>query len=1116
MMQFEDILQKTQKRLDKDQLEAVYADTNCVVSAGAGSGKTTVLSYRFLRLVLQRKARVDEILTLTFTRKAAAEMHQRIHQHLLLCKDDPEIAKQLATFSEAPISTLDSFCTTIVRSDSVAFGIAQDFVIDDEQNTKNARKVAKALIDSWPQSEGARIVSELYAPDDLLDEVLLPLATKHYFLPKKVEEGLADTIFEAVRAEYESSLQQFLTLLDRYAAFTDSTKTVQGYKDDALLLQNKIQSCASITELKELLCSKIGHRRAPGKGKSEDFQYLKESLPEFRLVRKKLCIALSILTGREQLDAVIDFCTDFVDAYQKEKRISGVLTFSDVSSLAVEMLIKNKSLRAYYKSKYRYIMIDEFQDNNEQQKALLYLLAEQPGQEGEGVPSASCLQRDKLFFVGDEKQSIYRFRGSDVSVFKQLSAELTSVGGASYELATNYRSEPALIQWFNMIFPSIMAHGNESYEADFKELSFRNPTQGIHSSCTLLIKDYEPDKSEAEEEEAKDSDAEAYAVASMLRNMLDGDEYLIPCEQGRRRPQPNDIALLLRSTSNQLSFEKAFRRLDIPYTVQAARSLMLESVANDLYAMLQLALYPDDKLAYAIVLRSPFCNLSDSAIAIAVDNPIFAEDLDLKEPDRSRLLTCKAFYERLLWVIANQGLSDVAQALWYESGYYLSLATKPESQVYLEHFTFFHRLAQMQEQQDKSISQFLDFLRENLAQNEKIDDLQVIKELEQGVQIMSIHKSKGLEFPIVVLANTGSKAKNRSKAYSDYGPCALPFALKSPYFVSETKQEYAQHAGQLFEEGLDQALDRAELKRLLYVALTRAETHLVISGVFGKQNRDTAEDAQASTHLKMLCDSLGLAIDQIDEREDDFLRIRKIQSVAETLFYTGNRTEEELFVKHIAQARLWYDRSSAPYSVQKIRYATTALVQPSQPVVSAMLPSLPADEILSAYAEEQVTGFGTFVHRLCEQYLRNTSLEDIRDLLPSELSRVLNASELSTIIKDAQLLCENLFRSSWYAEEIAPYPCETEVGFFQAWEHEGRRIVVEGSIDLLVHTSQGLLVVDFKTDRYYSAEAHRQQVETYMEAVRRIYGQPVRGCVLYLRNLDAMVTWEKGNDKNTV
>ncbi|NCC63928.1 MAG: hypothetical protein EOM15_04660 [Spirochaetia bacterium] len=1116
MMQFEDILQKTQKNLDKDQLEAVYADTNCVVSAGAGSGKTTVLSYRFLRLVLQRKAKVDEILTLTFTRKAAAEMHQRIHQHLLLCKDDPEIAKQLATFSEAPISTLDSFCTTIVRGDSVAFGIAQDFVIDDEQNNKNARKVAKELIDCWPQSKGARIVSELYAPDVLLDEVLLPLANKHYFLPKMVEKGLADTIFEAVRAEYESSLDQFLTLLNRYTAFTDSTKTVQGYRDDALVLQNKIQSCASEGELKELLCSKLGHRRAPGKGKSDDFQYLKESLPEFRLVRKKLCIALSILTGREQLDAVIDFCTDFVDAYHKEKRTSGILTFSDVSSLAVEMLIKNKPLRAYYKNKYRYIMIDEFQDNNEQQKALLYLLAEQPGQEGEGVPSASCLQRDKLFFVGDEKQSIYRFRGSDVSVFKQLSTELTSVGGAAYELSTNYRSEPALIQWFNSIFPSIMAHDNESYEADFKELSFRNPSEGIHSSCTLLIKEYEPEKSETEEEEAKDSDAEAYAVASMLRKMLDSDEYLIPCAQGMRRPEPNDMALLLRSTSNQLSFEKAFRRMDIPYTVQAARSLMLEAVANDFYAMLQLAIYPDDKLAYATTLRSPFCNLSDHAIAVAVNEPIFDPGLELSESDRNRFFCCKAFYDRLLWVIANQGLSDVANALWYESGYYLSLTAKAESQVYLEHFTFFHRLAQMQEEQGKSISQFLDYLRDNLVQNEKIDELNVIKESEQGVQIMSIHKSKGLEFPIVVLANTGSKAKNRSKVYSDYGPCALPFALKIPYFVSETKQEYAQHAGQLFEEGLDQALDRAELKRLLYVALTRAETHLVISGVFGRQNRDTGEDAQASTHLKMLCDSLGLAIDQIDEREDDFLRIRKIQSIAETLFYTGSRTKEELFRKHLAHARLWYDRSSAPYSVQKIRYATTALVHPGQLGVSILLPSLPTDAILSAYAEEQVTGFGTFVHRLCEQYLRNTSLEDIRDLLPSELSKVLNASELSTIIKDAQLLCENLVRSSWYAEEIAPYLCETEVGFFQAWEHEGRRIVVEGSIDLLVHTPQGLLVVDFKTDRYYSAEAHRQQVETYMEAVRRIYGQPVRGCVLYLRNLDAMVSWEKDNDKNTV
>jgi ATP-dependent exoDNAse (exonuclease V) beta subunit len=1099
--------------LDPDQIAAVYADVNCIVSAGAGSGKTTVLSYRFLRLVLEAKATASEILTLTFTRKAAREMHQRIHRLLLSCKDDPVIAAQLAQFDQAPISTLDSFCSSIVRSSSVSYGIAQDFAIDDEQNLANARQCAMRLLDDENRSEGAKLVSTLYSPEDLIDSVLVPLLTQHYYLPQKVDEDAQTIIIEAVASRYEQLKVSFAALLQRYSLLGDSSKTVQGVREDAVMLLDGIASSSDEQELFALLSSPVGFRSIRG-GKSEDLLFIKDTYASYLEMRRLLCLALAVLNGREQLQSIVTFVQQLVEEYQKEKRKSGMLTFSDVSSLAVEILKQNKALRKYFKQRFRYIMIDEFQDNNEQQKELLYLLAERLESEGEGIPKASELEPDKLFFVGDEKQSIYRFRGSDVRVFKRLSGELASVGGKSIELATNYRSEPALIEWFNTLFPSIMENNGEAYEASFSSLKTRKASEGITSTATILIKPYENGERDEgeEEEEAKDSDAEAYCVACLIKKMLTCDDYLVPSPNGPRRPKASDVALLLRSTSNQLSFERAFRHQMIPYTVQSARSLMLEALASDFYAMLQLALYPEDRHAYATVLRSPFCKISDAGLALVLDQQqLFSPPMGLEGEDELRLLSTQQFYRSLLQAMASESLSQLVFRLWYESGYYLSLTAHPEYQAYREHYTFFHRLAQKHEQAKHSVSQFVDYLRQNLAQNEKLDDLEVINEVEEGVQIMSIHKSKGLEFPIVIVANASSKGRGRKEKLSTFKGVALPHYLNQRFFVTATKTEVARHAGALFDEGEEQRLELAELKRLLYVALTRAETHLVVSGTFGKNNRALGEGKPADTLLLLMTRSLGLDISKA-EFQEGLLTVGRIASISEGSLYQGEGESEQAFLKRLAAVQWWYETASPALEQKPIRYAVTSLVSHEEHSVAADLPLFASDELLMSLEQDLTAAFGTFVHALCEQMVLKQDLGDVRTCMPSELVKALGERELSIIAEDGLALAAAFIKSAWYQSEVEPYPVASEVGFFSTTEHEGRKVVVEGSIDLLVDRPDHLLVIDFKTDRRRDAEVHRFQVETYMRAVKRIYQRPVKGCIVYLRDVETIEVWEGVDD----
>jgi ATP-dependent exoDNAse (exonuclease V) beta subunit len=285
---------------------------------------------------------------------------------------------------------------------------------------------------------------------------------------------------------------------------------------------------------------------------------------------------------------------------------------------------------AYYRDLYRYVMIDEFQDDDELQKEVLFLLA------GEDSPSESSpseaegfarhtLAQDKLFFVGDEKQSIYLFRGADVSVFRRLPGELAASissaepGSTALSLSRNFRSEPGLIDMINAIFPAVMAPrdaeaGLEDFEARFEALESRPPTPGVDAALRV------PRAAAPRERGARISATLPRpkpgkwraSCATRWREAASSS----PTERRgvARKAGYEDFAVLLRSTGNQVHFEKYFRLFGVPYGSENACGLFSEAVACDLYYALRLALYPEDRNALAAYLRSPFAGLSDESL----------------------------------------------------------------------------------------------------------------------------------------------------------------------------------------------------------------------------------------------------------------------------------------------------------------------------------------------------------------------------------------------------------------------------------------------------------------------------------------------------------------------
>ena len=412
-------------KLDKDQQLVIDCNLNAVVSAGAGSGKTTVLARRFLRLIEEGRAGVSEILTLTFTRKAAAEMYERIYGLLLDHIHLPASAAAIADFDKASISTLDSFCSRIARDCSSSFGLPSSFKTDEAAVRTLAEETSIDFILKNSENNFLKEFIFINGFENVWKNFFVNISMNYLSLgePKDFSR-----LFKHQMETAEVQLEKLSSAAESLAAEIIALPPVSKTIADAQTLISASAKSSALDRANMLLSLK-----KPGGAavKVEIIRY-KEIIDQLRPAAELILELIGTMENRELIEGLFLLTADFQDELFARKRTAGLLGFNDVLTIAVSGLKKDKSLRQYYKGLFRFIMIDEFQDNNSLQKELLYLLAEADESEGDGVPKASDLNPSKLFFVGDEKQSIYRFRGADVSVFKQLSAELVAAGGGIF------------------------------------------------------------------------------------------------------------------------------------------------------------------------------------------------------------------------------------------------------------------------------------------------------------------------------------------------------------------------------------------------------------------------------------------------------------------------------------------------------------------------------------------------------------------------------------------------------------------------------------------------------------------------------------------------------------
>ncbi len=1218
--------------LSAEQKAAVYAETNTVVAAGAGSGKTTVLAERFAYLVThgtpehRNGIKAERILTLTFTKKAAAEMHERIYRtlHKLTESADPQVSSRaqeaVKSFGSVHIQTLDSYCSSVVRQGAYRYGIRPDFTVDAQSGgaEETAAQMALEFFMEHRHEPALQQFLASVAPETAAGSLLAEPLLMYSSLDKPLQfAGDLARQAERVRLDWPSYIGAFFACIKEIQKhMTDDDMTEKLQKDlDAFFarwpsaISEDLIAGAAFSEYLSLTEAAASGKKTAAAAQSVFADRLRvwiaaaASLPSTRVKKSAVCEPLrQAKEVLEQITVLAAFILqygllfdtallmeEFQRVFLQWKRASGSLSFQDVARLAVVILTEQKDIRQNEKCSFDAIMIDEFQDNNSLQKDLLYLLAERRDLSGSGIPRASDIEAGKLFFVGDEKQSIYRFRGADVSVFRALQNELSS--GEPLCLRTNYRSQAALIRACNVLFAgcsgsaerkdacsvpaSIFLRAAPQYlpayearpepalipaekEADAAARTHVCLYFSKRGKGTADVADSEHTESVGRSaEELSPKEAEAVYTVRRIRELIAEGSYA-----------PGDIAILLGRKTNQHLYEKYLRMAGIAYQTENISSFFSDAPVNDMLHMLRLLAYPADVLSYGAVLSSPFAELSFAGAMTCLQYAMTAPDpadtcrpvpFDegaealLSDGDAERYCRGRAVYRSLLERAQTGSLTLLVSALWYETGYRYETMWSDTVCVYQELYDYVYELARLADEDGQTLAWFADTLYRIRDGDDKLDELSVPLKRKSAVTIITIHKSKGLQYPVVFVCDAGSKSRGRERqSYAvqtkEFGVCIQPPKLSDPWAKKGAGAYFIQK-----EQAEQKAMDIAERRRRLYVALTRAEQELYVTACINAEDdlEKTAEtlaalyvEKQKEKQQKKDAET-GLAL----------IPVYGPYSQAETVLHSGADIDFMLPVicewnKSAQSYPLFTLERILPCTRSKIpvllgerqtrfadKHAAKLRSKPfyeqvfgigmQEAVSNRCSPSLLArladtgqtlptdtppvrgyeqlDAVLQRHRERMENGkagfsaaeFGTIVHEYSAALIAGTQPE-----IPAQRTAALSPAEQTVVLAAAKDMAARFLETPLGQQALHADLRKSEYTFRSIVKREsGEPVYIDGVIDLLFVCGDTVYVVDFKTDSQIAPAAYISQLACYRDAALRLCrASQCRTLLYYLRH----------------
>ncbi len=1099
----------------RELISAGGLDQTLFVEAGAGTGKTTQLVDRIVNTVLRSDVRLSDIAAITFTEAAASELQARIRvqfEKQVLTEDagHRERARQaIADADLAAISTVHGFASRILSEFSVAAGLPPRVSVLDEVGSQLANEQRWERFVDWLHEEPE--FEELMYRAALIE---VPLSPRYH--------GQAS--FKDVATNFAQNWDRLDELLEQpvggelppvdFTPFDDAVAQLAAAdadctKPDDLLFRHLaavvpvMQSAVGVSDPHRKIrrlqglhragrARKGGGRTVWGRGSggakgnwNVDPKDVKDLIDE---VNDGLCAVLDAVSA-DVLAQLTRLTAAEVRQAALERQRNGGLEFHDLLVIARQVLRENAEVRRALHERYRHVLLDEFQDTDPIQIELASLIAANPAAVQPERWQDHTVGGGRLFFVGDPKQSIYRFRRADIKLFLEARDAFGSVEQGAVRLDTNFRTVPPIIDWVNALFAGAMPEEVPDAQPKYEPLHAGRPLDTGADHRPVVLGGEHPDP---KVKAGPLRTAEAADVAAIVTKIVAAPEDwpVLDDRTGRWRPaRLSDITILIPTRTSLPFLREALTAHELPHRLATGTLVYDTQEVRDALAVLRAVDDPNDTLSLVAALRSPLYGCSDVDLYIyhqahrrwSLRNAT-PDQLNDHHPVVSALAHLRSLWEQRWWTSPATMLERVIRE---RHGFLLGYGTQRPAEVWRRLRFLIDQARAFEESNGGGLRAFLDWAALQASEGSRVHEPMLPETDDDSLQILTVHGSKGLEFPITILSGMTTAAKGKQNGVSvlwgDSGP---------PEIKLRSGVATAEHTARA---DIEEEMGAHEKLRLLYVAATRARDHLIVSGhhkASGKVDATYATRLAAfGTEHPDLCRPVApMAAPAVAANDGSPAANDAPESVASNVSTSSPLDERAAWIAERAALLAPFGRP-ATLSATAIARSVDASVPDSD------------DDSAAAFDNGQPTivrkkgragsAIGSAVHATLE-------FIDFDD--PADLDALVTRQCELHAITDAADTVGALVRSALASDALdlaRRHPSFREL-YVGAPLGE---VMIEGYVDLLVQTPDGLVIIDWKTDSASSPKeidaklaAYELQGASYAVALEESTGLEVVDC----------------------
>lgn len=1106
--------------------------------------------------------------------------------------EDENLQKQVILLNKASISTIHSFCLDVIKNNFYEIDVsANTRIADDSEILLLQQEVIDDLFEEKYEEEDSNFIKLIktytkYNQDEVLKDLILRVYSyiqaspfPEEWLEEQIEKlniedgtNFSDTVWGKIITENANQiledsilkLQNIRTRMTRFPELDKFTAKIEDDIDKYTYIQNNLSdwdtAVEAINTLKNAIWTKDQKITNDLKDEAKDVR--ESTKDEFKKVKKLMnCSSEEAVQDIKYMYPILkmlkDLILEFSQKFYQRKREKNIMDFSDMEHLALKILVKKdengnvvkSEIAKKYENKFEEIAIDEYQDSNLVQEYIL----------------TSVSRGNNIFMVGDVKQSIYKFRQARPKLFldKYDSYKLEPVNGEDrkIQLFKNFRSRSNILDFTNLVFEDIMSRelGNIEYNQDeYLNLGANFETiqnQDYKTELEILDLSEENDDiwktdeegTEEEQEKVEDVVLEARFVARKIKELIDDKYQIIDKKIGRRDIQYKDIAILLRTSSGVANvYEKEISELEIPVYSDSSSQYLQSVEIETIMSLLRIINNPMQDIPLVTVMRSPIGNFTDNElieIRMADRNSSFYEALlksDLEKAHRF-LALLKELREDEEYMTLDEWIWNI----YTKTGYMNYVNLMPNGALRVSNLRMlFERAKQYEEASFKGLYNFINFIDKIKFNQEDLKAAKIIGENENVVRIMTIHKSKGLEFPVVILAGVGKQFNFRDlngKILLDQDLGMGPQYIDSDRYIEfKTLAKKA-----LAIKAKNEAI--SEEMRILYVALTRAKEKLIIVGRQKDVNKKMSEKQKLleiystiddnkinpyllqkyKTYLDWLeliylkegvANTKNLFTVNINKREKTSVKIEnEVEDISEKIIEESNKNNDEKEKEKIKEILNWQYKHQSIEGIPTKTSVSKLKEEREQEIQITQEPKFINEEVKTKLTGAQK---GTLIH-LCLQKMRETeeyNLEKITELIEGLKDKeIITEIEAQNIDKEKLLEYTNsqLWTELKQAKEIHkehPFYINIKASriYNQINKEDDEDILVQGVIDLFfIDKDDKLILVDYKTDYVQHenelVEKYKGQLDLYKEALEQSLDKKVDKMCIYSVYLNKLI-----------